>query len=103
MSSRNGRQPHRNDTALWCDDVNEVSSDGDEIKLNISKRCDETVSPGLCKSFDAKSNVREPFFKRNVHERTGFEEVQQNAAYCCLHIEKMFAFKEIKELDFIEI
>jgi len=64
--------------------LNEVSSDGDETKLNISKRCDETVSPGLCKSYDAKSNVREPFFKRNVHERTVFEEVQQNAAYCCL-------------------
>ena len=43
--------------------LNEVSSDGDETKLNISKRCDETVSPGLCKSYDAKSNVREPFFE----------------------------------------
>lgn len=64
--------------------LNEVSSDGDETKLNISERYDETVSPGLCKSYDAKSNVREPFFKRKVHERTDlkrFNRMRLTVAY----------------------
>ena len=44
--------------------LNEVSSDGSEHKLNISKGCDETVSPGLCKSLRRKVGCQNPFWEK---------------------------------------
>src|SRR3989344_2218548 len=55
MSSSNGRQPLRNETAVIKDEICEDSCEG--IKLTNRRFCsmDETVSPGWCKSLTTLS------------------------------------------------